>query len=297
MTGAKGTDTFPSETASGSPGAILRRCREFHGITLEEAADTTKIGVTHLKALEEDRIHDFANKAYLKGFLRIYATYLGLNSDDVARMYEKLFGDQSENIDSARTKKAASHPRPRIFSLKKLAFPAFFLLLIIITATFFKRPPAPVARQQPQPVAAVAVSPEQNMSTAAVQKMQSSVQISTRAPEIFTRPVKPETKAIEQLIPEITPPEKSEGEQKRGFILKIRATQNGTLSAAVDDSGSELYELAAGDIIEWKAEKKVVLETSNSSSIDVEVDGKPHKLPAVPGKPLYVELDADGVKR
>ncbi len=72
------------ETLSGSPGAILRRCREFHGITLEEASETTKIGISHLKALEDDQIREFANQAYLKGFLRIYATYLGLNSADVA---------------------------------------------------------------------------------------------------------------------------------------------------------------------------------------------------------------------
>ena len=59
------------ETLTGSPGAILRRCREFHGISLEEASETTKIGISHLKALEEDLIREFANQAYLKGFLRI----------------------------------------------------------------------------------------------------------------------------------------------------------------------------------------------------------------------------------
>ena len=64
--------TSPPEFTSGSPGAVLRRCREYHGITLEEASETTKIGISHLKALEDDQIREFANQAYLKGFLRIY---------------------------------------------------------------------------------------------------------------------------------------------------------------------------------------------------------------------------------
>ena len=90
------------EASSSSPGTVLRRCREFHGITLEEASEATKIGLSYLKALEDDRIDQFANQAYLKGFLRIYAAYLGLNSDDVARMYGKLFGVPDEKPDSAR---------------------------------------------------------------------------------------------------------------------------------------------------------------------------------------------------
>ena len=161
-----------SEMGSGSPGAILRRCREFHGITLEEASDTTKIGITHLKALEDDQIHEFANQAYLKGFLRIYATYLGLNSDDVARMYEKLFGVQGDKSDTSRMSATPSRPPRRLLSLKKMLFPALLLVVILITATFFKRPPPPLVRQPP-PAVVVSPSPQ----NPAVQIVQSSVRV------------------------------------------------------------------------------------------------------------------------
>jgi cytoskeleton protein RodZ len=277
-----------SPETGGSPGAILRRCREFHGITLEEASETTKIGISYLKALEDDQIREFANQAYLKGFLRIYATFLGLNSDDVARMYEKLFGVQSEKLDPARTSAASLRSPRRLISLKKLLFPVFLLAVILVTAIFFKRPPAPLVHQ-PQPDA-VAAPPQKN---AAVQKVQSSV-LNRRAEQDIPSP-KPERRPVEPPDAERAATSKRPTEAAKGFILKIKVTQNGTLTATVDGSGPQLYELAIGDVIEWKAENKVTLELSNAGGVDVELNGKPYKSLGPPDKPVYVELDAEGV--
>ncbi len=277
------------EMLKDSPGAILRRCREFHGITLEEASETTKIGISHLKALEDDQIREFANQAYLKGFLRIYATYLGLNSDDVARMYDKLFGVPSAKADTARSSTDSSRPRHRFFPLKKLLFPALLLALILITATFFKLPPAPLVRQ-PQP-AAVALPPVQ---ISAVQMVQSSVRV--RKVERDSLLPNSEKHSAELQNTEKPATSKRSTEVTRGFILKIMVTQNGTLTATVDGSGAQRYELAIGDIIEWKAGKKVTLELSNAGGVEVELNGTPYKPLGPLGKPAYIELDADGVK-
>lgn len=273
-----------------SPGAILRRCREFHGITLEEASETTKIGISHLKALEGDQIREFANQAYLKGFLRIYATYLGLNSDDVARMYDKLFGVPSAKADTARSSTDSSRPQHRLFPLKKLLFPALLLALILITATFFKLPPAPLVRQ-PQPTAI----PLPPAPSSAVHKAQSSIRVKKAGQDsLFPQS---ERHSVELENTEKTATSKRSTDAGRWFILKIKVTQNGTLAATVDGSIPQRYELAVGDIIEWKAEKKVSLELSNAGGVDVELNGAPYKPLGPLGKPVYVELDADGVKQ
>lgn len=297
------SDSSSPEMLGGSPGAILRRCREFHGITLEEASDTTKIGISYLKALEADQIREFANRAYLKGFLRIYAAYLGLNSDDIARMYDKLFGVQGEKPDTIRP--SATPPRtPRtLVSLKKLLFPAFLLAAILITATFFKRPPPPPARQ---PQLVVPAAP--NLPRAAVQTVQSSVQIRSAEPYI-PPPMVPKTEKYSAASPDaekrpVEPPvaEKTVTpirpvDAAKGFVLKIRVTQNGTLTSTVDGAAPQQYELAVGDVIEWKAEKDVTLELSNAGGVVVELNGKPFKQLGPPGKPVYVELDASGIKQ
>lgn len=282
--------SVPPETLGGSPGAILRRCREFHGITLEEASETTKIGISYLKALEEDQIREFANQAYLKGFLRIYATYLGLNSDDVARMYGKLFGIQGEKPDPALTSVVPPRQARRLIFLKKLLFPAFLLTVILITANFFKRPPVPLVRQ-PKPAVVVAPPPQD----AAVQVAQSSVR--NRKVERDIPPPKTERAPSEPPFPEKTITSKHPADPAKGFILKIKVTQNGSLTSTVDGSESQQYELTIGDVIEWKAEKNITLELSNAGGVDIELNGKPYKSLGAPGKPVYVELDADGVKQ
>lgn len=275
------------DTFGGSPGTILRRCREFHGITLEEASETTKIGISHLKALEDDQIREFANQAYLKGFLRIYANYLGLNSDDVARMYEKLFGVQKDKPDSAIPSASARPPR-RFIPLKKLFFPACLLAVIIITATFFKRP-SPVSRQVP---VASAVLPEHGAvaqtaySSARNEKKGAEAPLNSSNNQLTQQPV-----AEDVLI------KKRPVEAAKGFILRIKAVQVGTMNAAVDGSEPQQYDLTSGDVIEWKAEKKVTLEFSNAGGVELEINGKPYKTLGPSGKPAYVELDADSIKQ
>lgn len=284
-----GSAVSAAESSGGSPGTILRRCREFHGITLEEASEATKIGISHLKALEEDQIREFANQAYLKGFLRIYATYLGLNSDDVARMYEKLFGVQGEKNAPAGSTAAPPSQQRRLLSLKKMLFPALLLAVIVITATFFRSSPAPVVRP-PQPPAAVVPSP-QNSAVMAVQssaRHRKTDETSQGAAE-KRQPEPPETKSA---LPVSRP-----ADIPKGFILKIKVTQAGTLTATVDGSGAQQYDLTIGDVIEWKAEKKVALDLSNAGGVDVELNGRPCKPLGPSGKPAYVELDADGVRQ
>ena len=276
------------ETFNGSPGSILRRCREFHGISLEEASEATKIGVSHLKALEYDQIKEFANQVYLKGFLRIYATFLGLNSDDIARMYDKLFGVKTEKTVPEYSAAAPVRLQRRMISFKKMLVPALLLGLILITSTFWGSPPSPV--RQPQPAVAAAPPPQQ----AAIQPVQSSVRNSKAEQKLPLS--RAEQSPVAQPNSEITAATKRPSETAEGFILKIKVTQNGTLTAVVDGSGPQLYELTFGDVIEWKAEKKVALELSNAGGVDVELNGKPYKALGLPGKQAYVEFDANGIK-
>jgi cytoskeleton protein RodZ len=292
MSESRVTDTVSSapESLGGSPGAILRRCREFHGISLEEASKTTKIGISHLKALEYDRISEFANRAYLMGFLRIYATYLGLNSDDIARMYDKFFGVRSEKPNPPGSSATPARPKRRFVSLKKTLVPAFLLVVILITATLFKRPPPPLVRQ-PQPVAVV-VPPRQDNAVQIVQSSVRNIKVEQDipAPKKVKRPVEPPES-------EKTVTSNNQADSAKGFVLKIRVTQNGTLTSNVDGSGPQQHELTIGDVIEWKAEKKVTLELSNAGGVEVELNGKPYKSLGGLGKPAYVELDAEGVSQ
>lgn len=60
-------------------GERLKRVRAEQHLTLEQAAHTTKIKVHYLEALENDQPEVIPSTVQGKGFLRLYADYLGLN--------------------------------------------------------------------------------------------------------------------------------------------------------------------------------------------------------------------------
>jgi transcriptional regulator with XRE-family HTH domain len=62
-------------------GAKLKKIRLEKGLSLEEAHKKTKIHLNILKAIEEGSVVDL-NPVYLKGFLKIYCKFLGLDFKD-----------------------------------------------------------------------------------------------------------------------------------------------------------------------------------------------------------------------
>jgi flagellar biosynthesis protein FlhG len=79
-------------------GDILRRLREARGIGLLEISQRTKIGVGHLRSIEEERWEAMPAQVYLRGFLVEYARILHLDVPQVARTfldrYHKARGEE-----------------------------------------------------------------------------------------------------------------------------------------------------------------------------------------------------------
>lgn len=67
----------------------LKESREIKGISIEKASEDTKISPKFIRALEQERYEIFPAEVYLKGFMRIYAEYLGLNPKELLEDYEK----------------------------------------------------------------------------------------------------------------------------------------------------------------------------------------------------------------
>jgi cytoskeleton protein RodZ len=71
-------------------GEQLRATRERKGLTLDRVADETNISKRYLAALEEEDFASFPGDPYVIGFLRNYAEYLGLPSDELANSYKNM---------------------------------------------------------------------------------------------------------------------------------------------------------------------------------------------------------------
>src|SRR5438477_8197680 len=68
-------------------GEELRREREIRGISLKEIADATKISKRFLDAIEHNDHRTLPAPVFTRGFVREYARYLGLNSEDMVNRY------------------------------------------------------------------------------------------------------------------------------------------------------------------------------------------------------------------
>jgi cytoskeletal protein RodZ len=68
-------------------GNTLSRARRARGITLEDAERDTHVSRRYLQALETEDFSVFPAPVYARGFLRTYSRYLGLNPDELMRIF------------------------------------------------------------------------------------------------------------------------------------------------------------------------------------------------------------------
>jgi cytoskeletal protein RodZ len=80
-------------------GETLRKARTERGVELSEVERATKIRAKFLDAMEEDRWEALPAPVYARGFLDIYARYLGLDQQALLDEYRKTVeGEQHEPI-------------------------------------------------------------------------------------------------------------------------------------------------------------------------------------------------------
>lgn len=69
-------------------GQILKTEREKQGHTLQSVADTTKINLSVLSAIEEGDVDHLPQESFLKGFIRTYAKFLRLDPKEIIALYD-----------------------------------------------------------------------------------------------------------------------------------------------------------------------------------------------------------------
>jgi cytoskeletal protein RodZ len=105
-------------------GEELRREREIRGISLKEIADATKISRRFLEAIERNDHKTLPAPVFTRGFVREYARYLGLSSEEMVNRYNfAAAGD--DRIEKSDHLERLVHPEPTVEPkpLKKSGIP------------------------------------------------------------------------------------------------------------------------------------------------------------------------------
>lgn len=92
-------------------GESLRSARQKKNATLSEVARATRIKQSYLEALEDGEYGLLPGPAYITGFLRNYATYLGLHPDDVVQGYYAMASAPQPRVKAATRVLASGHER------------------------------------------------------------------------------------------------------------------------------------------------------------------------------------------
>lgn len=124
-----------------SLGSFLREKRKALSVSLEQVSAETRIRLTYLEALEEERYELLPALLYKKIFVKAYADYLGLNFEELTK---RFFEKEAESGD---TEKGRAKPYPETVQTKKksnnhlLVWAGIILGLVIILVFIIQKKP------------------------------------------------------------------------------------------------------------------------------------------------------------
>jgi len=91
-------------------GQYLRREREMRGVSLAEVSEETKVKRRFLELIEDGEHGSLPSPIYVRGFLRSYAAFIGLEAGDVLQRYQEALDQQAET--ARRAVAPAPEPPP-----------------------------------------------------------------------------------------------------------------------------------------------------------------------------------------
>ena len=72
------------------PGSLLREAREAHNMTPSDVASKLYLTSRVIEGIESDDYHQGPQHVFVRGYLRSYATLVGLSADDVIEAFNQL---------------------------------------------------------------------------------------------------------------------------------------------------------------------------------------------------------------
>jgi cytoskeletal protein RodZ len=94
-------------------GPKMKRLREERGVSLRQIADTTKLSVGALEALERNDISRLPGGIYSRAFVRSYALEVGLDPEDTVKDFLGQFPEDSVTAGSPHLARHDLDERPR----------------------------------------------------------------------------------------------------------------------------------------------------------------------------------------
>src|SRR5947207_6034139 len=119
-------------------GSSLREARTRRQIGVAQVEQATKIRGKYLRALEEEQFDLLPSQTYVKGFLRTYADYLGLDGQLYVDEYNSRFASDDDDRSARSASRAAAqrHERRLQTNVVLLALGAIVVLTVVVISAW-----------------------------------------------------------------------------------------------------------------------------------------------------------------
>lgn len=228
----------------GQLGDLLRSAREEKGVSLAQAEAATMIRRSYLQALEDDDHTVLPGAVYIKGFLRNYAIYLGLDPSHVLSLYHREFPEASQEV------LAPPIIKPRGTSQLITGGTVASLLLVVVVSIFsvyvYRQVQVFRASQPAAEAAALVATPTPIPPTP------------TSGPQAAVQPAAPPAAS-----PTVLP---------NGAEVTAKISQDAWLQVEVDGQRSFEGVLKAGQTQTWKG-KDVFVWAGNAGGVNIIFNG------------------------
>ena len=254
-------------------GAYLRSLREAKGSSLEDMARSTRVGIRHLEALEEERLADLPSPVFVRGFIRAYCSFLRESPETALAHYQELAGER------AAVEAATAPLRPRSTRASSSVLLGLALLLVlgiglaVLNLTIKRQPETPVAtpKIKPQPAAEPAPPPAVSPRGAAAPPAQPPALAAERArPASPAAPAPPATPAAPAVAAPTAAPKAVVGSQR----LVIKAVEPTWIRVQTDEGRIAEELLPAGSSREWTADRRFLVTIGDAGGVELTLNGR-----------------------
>ncbi|GAC1541286.1 MAG: hypothetical protein NVS2B7_13910 [Herpetosiphon sp.] len=269
-------------------GQRLRTSREERGMSMAEAANTTRILPRYLQALERGDYQSLPGDVYARGFIRNYAQLLNLPAEEMIAQYRRERGEPSGTI---RVVPAALPPRNRSCLLPSISFfGTFFVILVLGALAYFgaqsrglferrstvviqptatSQRPTPTTwgtpteqKATPQPTANPSPTPPPAAVTAAVAQLPPAVPTASAGPPSAPTGAPPAT------------PTGVPGAVVVGVTIVPQAVQGSWMEVRVDGIPALNQLLRAGQSGQWTPQREIFINIGDTSAVVLTVNGQ-----------------------
>jgi cytoskeleton protein RodZ len=266
-----------------SVGKFLQQERERKKVTLEAVSQATRISAKNLEAIENDDFAFLPAPIFIRSFLKVYASYIGLNPDKVIALYETQTGviglPPSKGLQPEKT-------APRRLWL--VVLPILIIAIIgagiywffsprkaplIVSVSPPPPPPAPVPEPAkvpapPPETPPVKETPKEPEKTAKPEpEKKPEAKVPPAPPKILTPPPSPPPAAP-------SPGPSVEEKKERRHILRVQAKEQTWVRIQADDQPEFEVLLEPQEKAVWTARRQLKITLGNAAGLDMAFNGK-----------------------